>query len=117
MSNLQNLKPFKKGQSGNPKGRPKGALSITNLIKKELKKFPTVRSKKTNAQLLIEKVLDKAIKKGDIQMLKTIWNYIDGMPKERKELSTKDGKPLRISIINEINKIYGNSDSKNDKDG
>ena len=31
-----NLKPFKKGQSGNPNGRPKGSISITTIIKRLL---------------------------------------------------------------------------------
>ena len=36
MANEKNLKPFKKGQSGNPKGRPKGSLNRSTIAKKWL---------------------------------------------------------------------------------
>lgn len=36
MANEKNLKPFKKGQSGNPKGRPKGSLNRSTIARKWL---------------------------------------------------------------------------------
>ena len=36
MSKLDNLKPFKKGESGNPNGRPKGSLNRSTVAKKWL---------------------------------------------------------------------------------
>ena len=36
MANEQNLNPFKKGQSGNPKGRPVGKKSRSTIAKKWL---------------------------------------------------------------------------------
>jgi len=32
MANIQNLKPWKQGQSGNPSGKPKGAKHLSTLI-------------------------------------------------------------------------------------
>lgn len=35
-SRTRGLKPFAKGQSGNPGGRPKGAVSITTMLRRKL---------------------------------------------------------------------------------
>lgn len=39
-SRTRGLKPFKPGQSGNPKGRPKGSISIKDLVRKHLESHP-----------------------------------------------------------------------------
>lgn len=36
MANEQNLKPFKPGQSGNPKGRPKGVKNLATIVQQVL---------------------------------------------------------------------------------
>jgi hypothetical protein len=79
---------WKKGQSGNPKGRPKG-ISITELVKQELEKCPEGEDKTTYARLIIKRIFNKAIVEGDTIMLKTIWAYIDGLPKASMEFTNK----------------------------
>lgn len=70
---------FKPGQSGNPKGRAEGSLSITKLVIEELKSIPDGQ-KKTHAQLLVKRMMKKAIQDGDVSMINQIWKYIDGSP-------------------------------------
>jgi len=83
-------KPFKKGESGNPEGRPKGkGLSITALVKAELDKIPE-GGETTNAAQIVQKILDKAIADGDSKMIEKIWAYIDGTPKDSVEISIYD---------------------------
>jgi len=82
-------RPFIKGQSGNPNGRPKGSgLSITTIIKQELETIPE-GEKSTYLELLVKKILDKAIG-GDFQMIRQIWNYIDGMPNQKIRVENQD---------------------------
>jgi hypothetical protein len=72
---------FVKGVSGNPNGRPKG-ISITAMVKDKLKEKPEGQDEKTYADLIISAILKKALKDNDTNMLKTVWQYIDGMPKQ-----------------------------------
>jgi hypothetical protein len=64
---------FKKGKSGNPKGRPKGSRNIATLIEQELQKrvVITENGKKrtvTRAQALAMKLVSEAMK-GDAKCL------------------------------------------------
>lgn len=87
---------FKKGQSGNPNGRPKGSgISITTEIKKKLEESPEGQ-KATYLELLINRIFKQAIQDGDQQMIKNIWNYVDGMPTQKTELSGDPDNPLVI---------------------
>ena len=85
MPNPENLTPFKKGQSGNLNGRPKG-VSITALVREELEKIPEGQ-KETAKNLLVKRILKKAITEGDKEMIKICWNYMDGMPQQKVDLT------------------------------
>lgn len=95
---------WKKGQSGNPKGRP--SFSITALVKEKLQTKPE-GMKETYAELLIKRILNKAIKEGNEAMIRNLWQYMDGMPKQSHELTGAQGKPLflpsELLDKNEIN--------------
>jgi len=95
---------FVEGESGNPEGRTKGSLSITAKIKEELEKCPPSQDKRTYLELLVKRILNKAIVEGDTQMIRQIWNYIDGLPKESLDLTTKGGK-LGIPISVDLSKM------------
>lgn len=107
---------FQPGQSGNPAGKPKGSISITALVKKALLEKPEGEKDKTYIQQFVEKLLDKAIKDGDSQTQKMIWNYIDGLPKETIDHTLTITKPL--ASIDDLRKNDSNpQDSKlNEKD-
>lgn len=72
---------FTPGHSGNPNGKEPGSLSITSAIKEELEKAPKGK-KKTKLQQLVKMIIDKALKDKNDVMIKNIWNYVDGFPKQ-----------------------------------
>ena len=67
------------GESGNPNGRPKKGHSITETIKAMMDERPEIK------KALAAKVLQMA-SEGDITAMKTIWNYLDGMPMQKSDL-------------------------------
>lgn len=112
--------PFTKGDPRiNREGRPKGSgISITTEIKKKLEEVPEGQ-KATYLELLINRIFKQAIQDGDQQMIKNIWNYVDGLPKQNIGLSGDPENPLthRVEIGEILSKAYGNGTStKTDTD-
>lgn len=66
---------WKPGQTGNPHGRPLKEHSITATIKAMMDEKPEIK------KALGAKIFEMALK-GDITAIKTLWNYIDGMPQQ-----------------------------------
>ena len=72
-------KPFPKGVSGNPNGRPPKEFSMTNALK-ELLSEHNPETKIERYKELLNKALTMAMR-GDGDMLKYLINRIEGMPK------------------------------------
>jgi len=70
---------FQKGVSGNPNGRPPKGYSITEMMKDMLNKSP-------EKKLALGKVIYKKALEGDITAIKTLWQYMDGMPVTKAEV-------------------------------
>lgn len=103
-------RPFVKGQSGNPKGKPPGSgISITTEIKKKLAECPK-GSKATYLALLIDQIISQSIKKGDQQMITRIWNYVDGMPKQNNDI-TSGGKEIKTVLVEFLDGTKQNTDT------
>ncbi len=78
---------WKKGQSGNPNGRPPGTVSITSAIKRKLLEvYPDVKhgdnkEKRLYLDKLVDGIFKNAIENQETRTQKDIWSYIDGQPK------------------------------------
>lgn len=79
---------FKPGQSGNPKGRPPGGHSITEAVKALMDNQPEVRD------AMVKQIVAMALN-GDISTIRTLWAYMDGMPRQQTDI-TSGGQPLPI---------------------
>lgn len=71
---------FQPGQSGNPNGRPPKGYSVTETIREMMDENPEIK------KALGAKIFQMALN-GDITAIKTIWNYLDGMPRESVDLN------------------------------
>jgi len=87
---------WKKGKSGNPKGRPP-VFSLTDMIRRKLQEMPKdyKGTKKSYAEILVGAILEKGIVEKDHQTQKLILNYIEGMPVAR--VANADGSNLFVN--------------------
>ena len=123
-NSLKNLKPAKPGEVRNPEGSKKGSWQrgklLTHAVREALDEIVELTDKDGNLVLdekkkpilinrgvqLVKRIVIEAIGKGDIQMIKTVWNYLDGMPPEFVDITT-DGSPITKDIDEIIKKAYG----------
>lgn len=87
---------YKPGQSGNPKGRPSKGTSLTELMREHLEKIPE-GSEVSYKEAFISRVFARAYE-GNDTYVKLIWNYIDGMPLQRSDV-TSDGEKMSVIFI------------------
>jgi len=117
------LPPWKKGESGNPNGRPK---NIENVLKDHFLEEHNMKLTKSQAQDIIKTILGKTrselielakndelpfwialiankaqrdFKKGSIHILDVLFDRVYGKPKEEVEQTVNGGKPDKVEIV------------------
>lgn len=90
------LKPFQKGQTGNPNGRPKGR-SLTARLRDLLDAVElggvAIPDGKQVADLLAEAIVKNALE-GDHRFVATVLDRVEGKVVDKTEVTGKDGVPL-----------------------
>jgi hypothetical protein len=77
---------WKPGESGNPAGRPKGSLSLTDILRRQLQETLQDGSKLEKAEALVAKLIAVA-SGGDMQAMKLILDRLEGSPRQAIDLS------------------------------
>jgi Family of unknown function (DUF5681) len=85
---------FKKGQSGNPGGRPKGAKGMKTLLAQELKESITVqqdgkKKRIRRSEALIKRMVNDALQGRD-RPRDTILRYTDAMDRDRQQQAAQE---------------------------
>lgn len=88
--NLQKGKRFKKGQSGNPAGRPKKIPELEKLLANVLGE---TKNDMTAAEAILRSLLNKAVK-GDVRAAEVLLARGYGLPKQN------------INIDNEVTVVF-----------
>ena len=105
---LSNLRHFKKGQSGNPGGRPKNIISDAS---RDWLKLIDPRTGKTNAELIAQ-ALGKRALKGETAAYCALRDTTEGKPVQTQQHEIISNNPLKVRVeapdlIAAIRQIYG----------
>ena len=101
----------------NPAGRPKDSLSLIGILKQKLRELGKDKEghelAKTNAELLIERIVGEAIAKGNDQQIKNILQYLEGMQKQPIEHSGEMVIPILLDKEEHESLLRNNSNKEN----
>jgi hypothetical protein len=105
------LAPWKKGQSGNPLGRPKGRVSLSKILAERLKDRhffgqPTPDDRLV-AEWLVDAMLTHAIKDGNANLFQQIFDRNDG-----KLAEPEKNVNVTMDVLGILEGIVGDTDSK-----
>lgn len=118
---------FKPGQSGNPKGRPRGARGLSTILKEALKEIAKGKTGKplldpetgeplTWETALIKRIIDKAIIKGDQKTIEMVFDRLEGKPRQKIDFNDEtDGAQDRFQDIRKIVSILTHGEDGNQR--
>lgn len=95
---IANLKPFEKGQTGNPNGRPNGQRNYATIYREALAKIAALE--KITPDDLEDDMISVAVKrarKGDAVFYRDIMDRIHGKPVQ--PIGGDKNNPLTIQIV------------------
>jgi hypothetical protein len=87
---MANLKPWKPGQSGNPRGRPK-TRTLSEELRARLKEQYPGRSDATYGRMVAHKLVDLAID-GEIAAIREVFDRTEGKPKQVVDVNVEERK-------------------------
>lgn len=107
---------FKKGQSGNPKGRPKGSLSFATILNNALFEKVVVNEAgqkivKTKLEVMLIQALNKAVA-GDLKAAQFISGFAPVIDKLNQESSLTADQVMDINHAKEIAKRFASSNQQ-----
>lgn len=88
---------FKKGQSGNPNGRPRKNKAMSEELRRLLQR-QAPGTKRSNLEVLVAKLLDMA-EAGQLDAIKYICDRLEGRPAQAVELSGDEARPVTFRYI------------------
>ncbi len=84
--------PFQKGQSGNPKGRPKKGQTMADALRTVPNK---TQDGKQNKRAVAEKLVEMA-RGGNLEAMKLLFERVDGkVPETRIHVGDDEAPPIR----------------------
>jgi hypothetical protein len=87
---------WKKGQSGNLAGRPKGGVNLTSRLKRQLlEELPNTQHDGVKADLIIRALVEEA-KAGNMQAINCILDRLEGRVTDKVEMS---GSSVIFNVI------------------
>lgn len=100
----ENMRPAKKGEVRNPKGRPKGSLNRTTLIKKWIEVSESIKNpitgkmqQLTQADIMTLALIKKA-RQGDVQAFRELMDGAFGKITEQVD-HTSGGEKIEMPIL------------------
>jgi len=89
-------RPFQKGQSGNPAGRPRKGETVTEVLRSMALELHAGNI--TRAEALARILWDSALG-GDSKAIDVILDRLEGKPRQSLELAPPPPPPIRIEIV------------------
>lgn len=96
-------RPFPKGKSGNPNGRPEGQRNYATLYREAIVKI--AKSKSMTPEELEEEIVKSGLEnalKGDYRFYQDALDRLHGKPKQGVEVTGKDGGEITTHVTVEF---------------
>lgn len=95
---------FRKGQSGNPSGRPRAVLDLAELAAKALTKPVGSAARRTNREAIVARIVDGAAQ-ADFRATRLLLDILQGGLPAPPAVSSEEGDRARDFLICEFDRL------------